>query len=181
MRYIIASDLHGSAYYCKKIKEIFLKEQGDRLILLGDIYYHGPRNPLPYEYKPKEVIKELNEISDKLIVIKGNCDSEVDEMVSKFQFNLEKEIILNDKRFYLTHGHKHNKDNLPENDFDIMCYGHFHTGFIKEIDGKIFVNTGSLSLPKENTENSYILVTEKNITLKNLDGKIIQTINLDKI
>ncbi|MBQ7307238.1 MAG: phosphodiesterase [Clostridia bacterium] len=175
MKYLVASDIHGSSYYAKKLLEKIKNESIDKIILLGDIYYHGPRNPLPYEYNPKLVSELLNQISDKIIAVKGNCDSEVDQMVSDFKIenHFEKEIF--GKKFFFTHGHIYNKDSLPLNDFDFLVYGHFHTGFILEKDNKIFVNPGSTTLPKEKTENSYLVIDEKEKTLKikNFDDKIL--------
>ena len=99
MKYLVVSDIHGSYYYASKIIDIINNENIDKLILLGDLYYHGPRNSLPKDYNPMEVCKLLNNIKDKLIAIKGNCDAEVDEMISEFPFNQNYEIIINDKRY----------------------------------------------------------------------------------
>ena len=136
MKYVVASDIHGSIYYTKKLLEQFEIEKADTLILLGDLYYHGPRNPLPLEYAPMEVANLLNVFDKKLIVIKGNCDAEVDEMISKFKFNDHIELTINNKRYYFTHGHHENIDNIPNN-IDVLVYGHFHTGFIKEKDNVV--------------------------------------------
>ena len=162
MKYLVVSDIHGSYYYASKIIDIINNENIDKLILLGDLYYHGPRNSLPKDYNPMEVCKLLNNIKDKLIAIKGNCDAEVDEMISEFPFNQNYEIIINDKKVLFTHGHKYNIDNYPS-DIDILIYGHFHTGFIKYQNNKLFINSGSLSLPKNNTPNSYLIIDANNI------------------
>ena len=178
MKYLVVSDIHGSLYYANKILELMKNESIDKLILLGDLYYHGPRNPLPKEYNPMKVCELLNSFSDKLICIKGNCDAEVDEMISNFKFNELYKLDINNKKFIFTHGHKYNIDNKPEN-FDILVYGHFHTGFIKEEDNKIFVNAGSMSLPKNNTKNSYLIIDDSNIYLKDLeDCNIIDSYKL---
>ena len=175
MKYLVASDIHGSSYYANKLIEIIDKENIDKLILLGDIYYHGPRNPLPYKYDPKMVSELLNNIKDKVLAVKGNCDSEVDQMISKFEIKDNLLVNILDKKFYFTHGHKHNKDNLPCEDFDVLVYGHFHVNFIENINGKTFINPGSTSLPKEKTENSFMIIDEttKSIKIKNFDGKIL--------
>ena len=174
MRVLVVSDIHGSGYYADKLEKIIKKENPDKIIVLGDLYYHGPRNPLTDEYNPMKVAKLLNSLKDKLEVVKGNCDAEVDQMVSEFEFknNILEEI--NRKRMFFTHGHKYNIDNLPNEDFDIMFYGHFHTCFIKKYDNKLFVNPGSISLPKENTPHSYVMIEEKDIEIKDVDGKIIE-------
>ena len=174
MKYLVFSDIHGSSYYAKEIEKLIEKEKPDNIILLGDLYYHGPRNSLPKEYNPKEVCEILNRYKDKIICCKGNCDAEVDEMISEFKF--KKNIVLNicGKKVMFTHGHKFNIDNLPP-DINALIYGHFHTGFIKVKDGVLCVNSGSISLPKENTPNSYLLIEGNKIYLKDLNGNIIES------
>ncbi len=172
MKYLVISDIHGSQYYANKINEIYQKENPDKIILLGDLYYHGPRNSLPKEYNPMEVAKILNGLKENILCVKGNCDAEVDEMISEFDFN--DNICMNIKglEFLFTHGHKYNLDNTPEN-VDVLVYGHLHTGFIKEKDGVIYVNAGSISLPKNGTKNSYLIIDENKIILKDIDGNIL--------
>ena len=172
MKYLVVSDIHGSSYYANKINEIFNKEKADKIILLGDLYYHGPRNPLTKEYNPMEVCEIFNNLKDKILCIKGNCDAEVDEMISEFKFNESITIDINVLKYFFTHGHKYNIDNIPEG-INVLVYGHFHTGFIKEKDGVICVNSGSISLPKENTKNSYLIINNNEIILKDVDGEII--------
>ncbi len=179
MKYLVVSDIHGSSYYANKINEIFNKEKADKIILLGDLYYHGPRNPLTREYNPAEVCNILNSLKDKILCIKGNCDAEVDEMISEFKFNESISIDINGLKFFFTHGHKYNIDNIPE-EINVLVYGHFHTGFIKEKDGVICVNSGSTSLPKENTKNSYLIIDENEIVLKDIEGEIIEKKNYIK-
>ena len=168
MKFLIASDLHGSAYYARKLLEAFNESKADKLILLGDVYNHGPRNPLPKDYAPLEVAELLNGITDKLLVIKGNCDSQVDTMISKFSFIEDAVLISGEKTVFLTHGHVYNKDNMPLTKFDMVIYGHFHTGFIEEKDGVVIANTGSLSLPKNNTPNSYLILEDGKLDLKEI-------------
>lgn len=177
MKYIVVSDIHGSVYYTKRIEEIIKKENPDKIILLGDLYYHGPRNPLPLEYNPMEVANTLNKYKDKIICIKGNCDAEVDQMISQFEIGNDYEEIISEKRFYFTHGHKFNENSIPSN-VDVLVYGHFHTGFIKEKENVILVNSGSITLPKNNTKNSYLIITEHEIVLKDLDGQLISVIKI---
>ena len=175
MKYLVASDIHGSLYYAKKVIEAFEKEKADKIILLGDLYYHGPRNPLPPYYNPMEVSKIFNSISDKLLVVRGNCDAVVDEMISEFKFTDNLILKINNKMFMFTHGHQINIDNRP-NDIDILVYGHFHTGFIKEEKGMVFVNSGSTTLPKNNTPHSYLVIDEEYIKLKDFDNNVIDEI-----
>jgi putative phosphoesterase len=173
MKFLIASDLHGSAFYTDKLLERFIEEKADKLILLGDIYNHGPRNPLPEEYNPQKVASMLNGIKEKLIVIKGNCDSQVDTMISEFSFIEDAVIVSGNKTVFCTHGHVYNRDNLPATAFDAVVYGHFHTGFVENENGVIVANAGSVSLPKNGTPNSYLILEDGNLTLRDIDGKVI--------
>lgn len=177
MKYLILSDIHGSIHYGSMIKNIIEKEKSDKLILLGDLYYHGPRNPLPKEYAPMEVCKLLNSMKSSLVAIRGNCDAEVDEMISEFKFISDYVVEINGKTFWFTHGHKYNIDNIPEN-VDFLVYGHFHTGYIKEKDGVVCVNAGSMSLPKNNTPHSYVVITEEEVLLKDIDGNLIDKVQI---
>lgn len=178
MKVLIISDIHGSGYYAEKIKEINKTEAPDQIIILGDIYYHGPRNELSQEYEPMKVAQILNSLKDKLLVVKGNCDAEVDEMISEFEFQDHILTKINNKKIYFTHGHKYNIENIPYEDFDILIYGHIHQGFIQEKEGYIFANPGSISIPKCNTQHSYLIIEENKIILKNIEGKIIQELNI---
>ena len=175
MKFLIASDLHGSKKYTQKLIDVFNAEKGDYLVLLGDLYYHGPRNALPDEYDAMAVAKMLNDLNKKLIVIKGNCDSVVDQMISNFDFNESVVLISGGKSVFLTHGHIYNIENKPKTVYDVVIYGHLHTGFIEKENGVIFANTGSVSLPKNNTQNSYIILEDGKITLKTLENNIVAT------
>ncbi len=175
MKYLIASDIHGSAYYAKAVAELLAKENADMLILLGDIYNHGPRNPLPKEYAPLEVAKILNGLKEKMIVIKGNCDSEVDTYISEFDFLPHMMLVDGGKKIFLTHGHVYNEDNMPKTAVDALIYGHFHTGMIKRNGETLIANPGSTSLPKDNLGGSYIVLENGVITLKKLDGSAVSS------
>ena len=178
MKILIISDIHGSSYYAKKIEEINQRENPDHIILLGDLYYHGPRNGLTEEYDPMKVAGVLNDLQDKVRAVRGNCDAEVDEMISYFKFEQNIETEINNKHVFFTHGHIYNMNNIPNNQIEIMFYGHYHTGFIEEKNGIIFANPGSISLPKNNTEHSYIIFDENKIILKDVDGNVIQERNI---
>ena len=179
MKLLIISDIHGSGYYAKKIKEIYKKENPDKLVLLGDLYYHGPRNNLTQEYAPMDVADVLNSLKDNIIAVRGNCDAEVDEMVSDFRIQEEVTMDVNNKKVLFTHGHVHNIDNVPDKTINIMFYGHFHTGFIKEENGIIFANPGSISLPRNNTEHSYLVFDKNELVLKDVEGNIIEKVILE--
>ena len=178
MKVLVISDIHGSSYYARKIEEIAEREKPEKIVLLGDLYYHGPRNELSQEYAPMEVAKILNSLKDKLMVVRGNCDAEVDEMISEFKFEEHILTNTNGKNIYFTHGHKYNIENIPYEDFDILIYGHIHQGFIQEKEGYLFANPGSISLPKGGTEHSYLILEENQITLKDVDGRILQEYKL---
>lgn len=173
MKFLIASDIHGSAYYTQKIVEILEKEKADKLVLLGDIFNHGPRNPLPQEYAPLKVAEILNDIKDKLIVVEGNCDSQVDTMIAEFDFIPHLLLTSNDKTVLCTHGHVYNKDCPPKTNYDAVVYGHFHTGFIERKDGILYANAGSLSLPKNSTPSSYLILEEGKLILKDIEEKVL--------
>ncbi len=178
MKYLIASDIHGSAYYTEKIIERLLLEKADALVLLGDIFNHGPRNPLPKDYAPLKVAEMLNAIKDRLFVVKGNCDSEVDTLISEFDFLPHLLILAGEKTCFLTHGHVYNKDFLPKQAISALIYGHFHTGFIEKQDKIWVVNAGSVSLPKGGTASSYLILDDQTLVLKDIDGQVIKSVNL---
>lgn len=173
MKYLVVSDIHGSYYYAKKLEKIINKEIPNKIILLGDLYYHGPRNSLTDEYNPIEVSKILNKYKDIIICTRGNCDAEVDEMISEFQFEEHIEININGLDFFFSHGHVYNMHKIPPTG-DVIVYGHFHTGYIKEEDGLIFANPGSISLPKNNTAHSYLIIDDSELILKDIDGGVIE-------
>ncbi|MBO7186911.1 MAG: phosphodiesterase [Clostridia bacterium] len=171
MKFLIVSDIHGSAYYAKKAVELKNKENADKLIILGDVFNHGPRNPFPKDYAPLIVADVLNSVKSDLIVIKGNCDSEVDTLISEFDFIPHLLLVSGGKTVFLTHGHVYNKDCLPKQAFDALIYGHFHTGFIEKSLISTVANAGSLSLPKGGTPSSYLTLEDKTLILKDEDGK----------
>lgn len=174
MKTVIASDIHGSEKYCKSLLDAFEKSNADQLILLGDIFYHGPRNPIPEGYAPMEVNCLLEKICDKLIVLKGNCDSEVDAMIAPFTFSENCVLLSGGKKIFLSHGHVFNKDNMPKGNFHAVIYGHFHVGFIEKSNGTVIANPGSISLPKGGTDRSYLVIEENVMSLLSLDGKLIK-------
>lgn len=166
MKLVIASDIHGSAYYCKKLIDVINQEKPDRAVLLGDILYHGPRNDLPRDYDPKSVISMLNEISEKIICIRGNCDTEVDQMVLDFDALSDSAVIYDGKtELFLTHGHKYNEKNPPKikNGTFLLC-GHTHISEIKSCGAFIYVNPGSVSIPKNGTKRGGLIYENGNFT-----------------
>lgn len=172
MKFMIASDIHGSAKYCRKLLDAYKEEEAARLILLGDVLYHGPRNDLPEEYAPKEVIAMLNELKNEIFAVRGNCEAEVDQMVLNFPVLADYAIIpMDDRIIYATHGHVYNKSNIPPmKKGDILLTGHTHVTALEEFDGFYYMNPGSVSIPKENTKRGYIILENNTFTFKDLEG-----------
>lgn len=179
MKWMIASDLHGSAYYCKKMVEAFEREGADRLLMLGDLLYHGPRNDLPRDYAPKEVIPMLNGLKNKLCCVRGNCEAEVDQMVLGFPVMADYCILpAGEKLIYATHGHIYNVKNPPPLvEGDILLHGHTHVPAWTEFgQGNVYLNPGSLSIPKENSPHSYMIFEDGVFCWKDVDtGEIYHT------
>lgn len=181
MKYMIASDIHGSAFFCKEMLSCFKKEKADKLILLGDILYHGPRNDLPKDYAPKEVIAMLNPLKEKILCVRGNCDGEVDQMVLSFPIMADYAVISEKNRLiYITHGHNFNLDRLPplcKN--DILLHGHTHIPAWQEFsENNFYLNPGSVSIPKENSAHGYMTLEDGVFLWKNLDGEIYHELNI---
>ena len=174
MKLLIASDIHGSAYFCRALLEAYDREGADELLLLGDILYHGPRNDLPLEYDPKAVIALLNERKDDILCVRGNCDSDVDQMVLQFPIMADYAVLFAGGRLiYATHGHVHNSTNLPPLAAgDILLHGHTHVPTFEEYPTHTYVNPGSVSIPKEGSPNSYLLLTDEGFTWKDLGGNV---------
>ena len=147
MKLMIASDIHGSSYYCRKMIEAFNRESADRLLLLGDILYHGPRNDLPKDYNPKDVIAMLNPLKKTLLCVRGNCDTEVDQMVLDFPILADYCLLaLDGHTIFATHGHRHNPQNLPPlKDGDILLNGHTHVPANEDMGVYTYMNPGSVS------------------------------------
>lgn len=160
MKIIIASDIHGSAHWCKKLLAAALYQNADQIVLLGDLLYHGPRNPLPDGYDPMQVAQMLTDVQDKLICVRGNCDSEVDQMVLPFPMMADYALLhIDGQNFYLTHGHLHGEHNPPPLQKGSYFFnGHTHTPRMVELaNGATYCNCGSVSLPKDGTPHSYVV------------------------
>lgn len=181
MKLMIASDIHGSAYYCRKMLNAFDRERAERLLLLGDILYHGPRNDLPRDYAPKEVIGMLNPLREKLLCVRGNCDTEVDQMVLAFPILAEYCILYGGKQMvFATHGHNFNLQNLPPlQPGDILLHGHTHVPACQEEKGIWYLNPGSVSIPKEGSWNGYMTWDGKVFVWKDLDGTVKLTHSME--
>ena len=172
MKWMIASDIHGSAFYCEQMVHQYKKEGADRILLLGDILYHGPRNDLPRGYDPKAVIALLNGMKEDLLCIRGNCDCEVDQMVLQFPILAEYAVLdLGKCLVFATHGHVYNRDVLPPiKSGDILLYGHTHVPVCEERKGILCMNPGSVSIPKENSPHGYMTYENGVFLWKTLEG-----------
>ena len=176
MKWMIASDLHGSAYYCRQMLEAFEREGADRLFLLGDLLYHGPRNDLPREYAPKEVIPLLNGKKEKLLCVRGNCDAEVDQMVLEFPVLADYAVLPVGRRLiYATHGHIYHVKNLPPlAPGDVLLHGHTHVPAWTEFgQGNLYLNPGSVSIPKEDSLHSYMTLEGNTMQWKELESSAV--------
>lgn len=182
MKIFFVSDIHGSIYYAKKAIERFEYEEADYMVILGDILYHGARNPLPKDHSPKDVITLLNGLADKIIAVRGNCDSEVDEMVLDFPImSTYSTILYNGRRMFLTHGHIYNEDNLPIlSTGDVFIYGHTHIPVAEKKEDLYIINPGSITFPKESNPNSYGILEDHVCRIKDLEGNVLKHIDMSK-
>lgn len=188
MTYLFASDIHGSAYWCRKLLEKYEESGAERLILLGDILYHGPRNDLPKEYAPKEVIALLNAHRNEILCVRGNCEAEVDQMVLEFPCMADYALLsLNGLNFYATHGHVYNTlaegANLPPlKTGDILIHGHTHLPVAESFQAGeksvYWLNPGSVSLPKGGNPNSYALLRDRHFQILDFEGNVIRETEL---
>lgn len=157
MKFVIASDIHGSAFWCGKLMEVLEQEKPDKLILLGDILYHGPRNDLPRDYAPKQVIPMLSDWMDKILCVRGNCEAEVDQMVLPFPCMADYAAVEGEQSFYLTHGHLWNPEKLPALPAGtVFLFGHTHVKMDQVVDGIRCLNPGSVSIPKDGSHSCLV-------------------------
>lgn len=172
MKWFIASDIHGSAYWCKKMLEKFKEENADRILLLGDILYHGPRNDLPKDYAPKEVISMLSGVDCSILSVRGNCDCEVDQMVLPFPVLADYTVIdAGERLIFATHGHLFGAERpLPLKRGDILLSGHTHVPLCEEKDGVMFLNPGSVSIPKNGSANGFMTLENGVFLWKELES-----------
>ena len=177
MRWLIASDIHGSALYCAELLAAWDREGAERMLLLGDVLYHGPRNDLPEGYAPKKVIEQLNARKDAIYCVRGNCEAEVDQMVLEFPVLADYLLLpVGSGCIYATHGHIYNESHLPPmKRGDLLLHGHTHVSFCRGHESYVCCNPGSVSIPKEDTPRGYILLEDRRLTWKTLAGEIYRT------
>ena len=181
MKLLIASDIHGDIESAKILIEAFEREGCDKILLLGDVLYHGPRNDLPGKYAPKEVIALLNEYKDKILAVRGNCDTEVDQMVLEFPILGDYALLsLDGLSIYATHGHNYNtKTPPPLGEGDILLHGHTHVIRAEKFgNNNTYINPGSVSIPKEGSAHSYMIFEDATFTWKDLDGTPYHTLSV---
>lgn len=181
MKLMFASDIHGSAKFCQTMIECYQREHAEKLILLGDLLYHGPRNDLPEGYAPKEVIRMLNEQKHEILCVRGNCEAEVDQMVLDFPVMADYITIFERGRmFFITHGHKYNLETLPPlKKEDILIHGHTHVQAMEVTPQCMYLNPGSLSIPKNGNKNSYMVYEDGIFTIKDLAGVEIMSLSIN--
>lgn len=176
MKWLIASDIHGSELYCRKLLEAFERERADKLLLLGDLLYHGPRNPLPEGYSPQAVAELLNAYKQQILCVRGNCDSEAEQMMLEFPVMAEYAIVAVGKHMvFATHGHKHNEAGLPMlQQGDVLLCGHTHVPVLADRGEYIYANPGSVTLPKADSTHGYLVLEDNTFTLKTLSGQTLK-------
>lgn len=173
MKWMIASDLHGSATFCAQMLEAFDREGADRLLLLGDLLYHGPRNDLPEGYAPKTVIDLLNARKDVIFCVRGNCEAEVDQMVLSFPVLAESMLLCESGRMIVaTHGHHADEIAAPLAQGSVLLHGHTHVPRCETVHGILYLNPGSVSLPKENSKRGYMTLCDGLLQWKDLQGNV---------
>lgn len=174
MKIMIASDIHGSAYYCRALLAAFEAENAEKLVLLGDLLYHGPRNDLPREYAPKEVIGMLSACKEKLLCVRGNCDTEVDQMVLPFPILADYALFYAGERtIFATHGHHFGETTPPPlGKGDILLNGHTHIPACHPVGDLLYMNPGSVSIPKQDSWHGYMLLQDHGVDWRTLDREI---------
>lgn len=180
MKLFIASDIHGSAFYCRKLLDTYEKEKAERMILLGDILYHGPRNDLPEEYAPKEVIRMLNERKHEIYAVRGNCEAEVDQMVLEFPVLADYMLFFESGHaVYATHGHVYNEDCLPPmKPGDALLHGHTHVLRAEKKGDISILNPGSVSIPKNGNPPTYAVLEDGVFAIRDFEGRTIREFTL---
>lgn len=177
MKLMIASDIHGSAHFCQQLVERFHAEQPTKLVLLGDILYHGPRNALPQDYNPQTVAQMLNEIAQNIIWVKGNCDADIDQMLLNFPVAENSVLFVDGRTIFASHGHVYNMQNPPAlAKGDVLINGHFHVPTAETFgNDNLYVNCGSVSIPKQNSPHCYLVLHDGAFTWKDLQGTTFKT------
>lgn len=177
-KYLIVSDIHGSLPALEQTLAFYKNHQCGMLCLLGDILNYGPRNGIPEGLDPKGIAERLNAMADEIVAIRGNCDSEVDQMMLDFPILSDYFLLVdNGKRFFLTHGHLYNDSLLPKSKFDCFFYGHTHRWKLEPTDRGVICNTGSITFPKEGNAPTFAVYCNGTVSIHRLDGSKLKELS----
>lgn len=182
MKLFFASDLHGCLAATEKTLDLFVQSGAEHLVLLGDILNHGPRNPVPEAYSPPQVAERLNQYAERIIAVRGNCDSEVDQMLLSFPMMMDYSWVLleSGQRLFLTHGHLYNGANIPAlKAGDVLVHGHTHIAMAHKQQDIVVFNPGSVTFPRENQPASYGLYHAGQLSVMSLQGELLHTCRID--
>lgn len=179
MKYLIVSDIHGSLPALDQMLDFYRKEKCDMLLILGDVLNYGPRNGLPDGLNPKAIAERLNAMAGEIVAVRGNCDSEVDQMLLDFPILSDYAVVVdNGCKLLLTHGHIYNKEKLPAWNFDVMLYGHTHLWFLEQTERGLVCNTGSITFPKGGNPPTFAVYENGRLTVYELSGKMLRSVVL---
>ena len=180
MKYLVCSDIHGSLPVLEKLLSHYQEMHCDQLLFIGDLLNYGPRNSIPEGIDPQGIVKHLNAMAERIIAVRGNCDSEVDQMLCDFDLMSDYTwIVDNGTRIFLTHGHVFGESHLPRAHFDILFNGHTHLPHITRLEnGSVVVNTGSPTFPKGGNPPTFVIYEDRVVSLNDLEGTLLQSLHL---
>lgn len=179
MKYLLVSDIHGSLPALERVLEFYRKENCDMMLILGDILNYGPRNGLPEGLDPKGIAERLNAMASDIVAIRGNCDSEVDQMLLHFPILSDYTMLIdNGRRLFLTHGHIYNEERMPAVRTDAFVYGHTHLWKLEQHDNTIVCNLGSVTFPKGGNEPTFGLYDNGTLSIRRIDGELLKEVKL---
>lgn len=179
MKYLIVSDIHGSLPALEQVLSFYQANSYDMLIIAGDIINYGPRNSIPQGIDPMGIAQRLNALSRNIVAVRGNCDSEVDQMLLHFPIMADYALIVESgKRIFVTHGHKYNADNVAPLGADVLIYGHTHLWQLEQTDGLTICNTGSITFPKGGNEPTFATLDDGTLSIRALNGQILKSIEI---
>lgn len=177
MKYLIVSDIHGSLPALESVLDVYDREHCDMLLLLGDILNYGPRNRIPEGIDPKGIAQRLNAMKESIVAVRGNCDSEVDQMLLDFPIMSDYAVVVDEgRRMFLTHGHVYNEQHMPPCRHDMFFYGHTHVWKLCRHDGAIVCNTGSVTFPKEGRQTTFVICDGGVVTVRDMQGEVVETL-----
>ena len=179
MKYLLFSDIHGCLPALQRALDFFEAQKCDMMCILGDIINYGPRNRIPEGIDPKGIVERLNNLADKIIAVRGNCDAEVDQMLLDFPIMADYALVVdNGRRLLLTHGHKYNKENMLPGIYDVVFSGHTHLWTLENEEGTVFCNTGSITFPKGGNVPTFAIYEDGVVEIHHLNGELLKSIGL---